>query len=261
MDDPNAEYMTGVKERFERNKEIFAKLISGESEAGENYYQKGTDGAKKLQSQLNKTFGDPMKSKLSTFVNSLGDIGSQLDNLAINTITKLEDSLFTFLTEGKFKFKEFADSIIKQIIRMAIKQMIFNILAGFTNRNAAASAPVATPTTTKNALGNTFANGIQPFARGGIVTKPTLFRYQQGGQFRRGLMAEAGPEAIMPLRRGPSGRLGVEAHGGGTNISIAVDAKGSRVEGDGASAKRLGNAISEAVRKEIVHQQRPGGLL
>ena len=28
-----------------------------------------------------------------------------------------------------------------------------------------------------------------------------------------GLMGEAGAEAVMPLRRGPSGRLGVEMHG------------------------------------------------
>jgi hypothetical protein len=60
------------------------------------------------------------------------------------------------------------------------------------------------------------ASGMQPFANGGmftnsIVSSPTLFQFADGGAMRTGLMGEAGPEAIMPLRRGPDGRLGVEA--------------------------------------------------
>ena len=42
---------------------------------------------------------------------------------------------------------------------------------------------------------------------GGIVTRPTVFPFARG----IGLMGEAGPEAILPFRRGPGGRLGVEA--------------------------------------------------
>ena len=57
------------------------------------------------------------------------------------------------------------------------------------------------------------SNGVQPFARGGVVNQPTLFPFADGGTTRTGLMGEAGPEAIMPLSRGPSGRLGVDASG------------------------------------------------
>ncbi len=53
------------------------------------------------------------------------------------------------------------------------------------------------------ANGGVFAqNKVVPFAYGGIVNKPTLFPMANGA----GLMGEAGPEAIMPLRRGPGGR-------------------------------------------------------
>ena len=45
-------------------------------------------------------------------------------------------------------------------------------------------------------------NKIVPYAKGGIVSQPTLFKYAGGGAGRFGLMSEAGPEAIMPLRRG-----------------------------------------------------------
>lgn len=53
--------------------------------------------------------------------------------------------------------------------------------------------------------------GATPFAKGGVVSSPTYFG--SGGGL--GLMGEAGAEAIMPLKRGPDGALGVAAEGGG----------------------------------------------
>ena len=59
--------------------------------------------------------------------------------------------------------------------------------------------------------GAAFAGGrVRAFARGGVVTAPTTFPMRGG----TGLMGEAGPEAIMPLTRGPDGSLGVRAAGG-----------------------------------------------
>jgi tape measure domain-containing protein len=46
---------------------------------------------------------------------------------------------------------------------------------------------------------------VIPFAKGGVVTQPTLFPMANG----TGLMGEAGAEAVMPLRRMRDGRLGV----------------------------------------------------
>jgi muramidase (phage lysozyme) len=63
------------------------------------------------------------------------------------------------------------------------------------------------------AQGAAFAGGaVIPFATGGVVSAPTLFPMAGG---RRGLMGEAGEEAIMPLARTPSGALGVRSAGGG----------------------------------------------
>ena len=62
------------------------------------------------------------------------------------------------------------------------------------------------------AAGGAFAGGrVRAFADGGVIGGPTWFPMRGG----LGLMGEAGPEAIMPLRRGPDGRLGVQAQGGG----------------------------------------------
>jgi hypothetical protein len=58
--------------------------------------------------------------------------------------------------------------------------------------------------------GNVFHHGqLVPFAAGGVVDRPVVFPMAQGA----GLMGEAGPEAVMPLRRGPDGKLGVAAEG------------------------------------------------
>ena len=89
-----------------------------------------------------------------------------------------------------------------------------------------------------------------------------MFQYKQGGVGNYGLMGEAGTEAIMPLRRGANGKLGVEASGGGvSNVVVNVDASGSNVQGDQPNAKALGSAIGAAVQAELVKQKRPGGLL
>lgn len=76
--------------------------------------------------------------------------------------------------------------------------------------------------------GGVFSGGsVVPFARGGIVDRPTIFPMAHG----MGLMGEAGPEAVMPLTRTAGGELGVKAEGnggGGTHITMNINAVDSR---------------------------------
>ena len=75
-----------------------------------------------------------------------------------------------------------------------------------------------------NARGNVFdTEGVRAFSRGGtftnqIVTDPTLFKFSKG----TGLMGEAGPEAIVPLKRMANGDLGVRSAGGGSQVTVNV---------------------------------------
>lgn len=71
---------------------------------------------------------------------------------------------------------------------------------------------------TMSANGNAFGpSGVIPFANGGVVDKPTFFQFSRG----TGVMGEAGPEAVMPLKRGADGKLGVA--GGGNTVNVNVN--------------------------------------
>ena len=111
----------------------------------------------------------------------------------------------------------------------------------------------------KNALGNVYAkNKIVPFAYGGIVSRPTLFPMKNGA----GLMGEAGPEGILPLKRGKDGKLGVIAQGGGsTNVVVNVDASGTSVQGNEPQANALGELIGTMIQSTLIEESRAGGLL
>jgi lambda family phage tail tape measure protein len=81
-----------------------------------------------------------------------------------------------------------------------------------------------------SAKGNVFSHGqsMTAYAKGGIVTKPTIFPMSNG----TGLMGEAGPEAVMPLTRSANGKLGVQAEGSseGRDINITLVDERSKVK-------------------------------
>jgi lambda family phage tail tape measure protein len=227
------------------------------------------------QENYNSSLGGGFRDGAQAYVQSIGTMREATAQLAQTGIKGVEDAIFSLVTTGTANFQEFAASILRDTARMIIQQLILRsvmqvidaiggggapALSPLSNFNAAAAqyAPLA------NAMGNAYAaNGIVPFAMGGIVNKPTLFPFANGGAGRLGLMGEAGPEAIMPLRRLPNGRLGVEQAGGGSPVSVTVnvDASGSSVQGNAGQGEQLGRVISQAVQAELVRQQRPGGLL
>ncbi len=94
------------------------------------------------------------------------------------------------------------------------------------------------------ANGASFSQGrVQPFASGGIVSKPVAFPMRGG----TGLMGEAGPEAIMPLARGPDGKLGVRGGGGGGNVSVVMNIQTPDAEGFRRSQGQIAAQMSRAI--------------
>ena len=89
--------------------------------------------------------------------------------------------------------------------------------------------------------------GVTPFAKGGVVSSPTYFG--SGGGL--GLMGEAGAEAILPLKRGPDGALGVASEGGGgARIVFNVTAQ------DAASFRKSEGQIAAMLTRTVGRGQR-----
>lgn len=95
-----------------------------------------------------------------------------------------------------------------------------------------------------------FANGapfsqgrVMPFANGGVVQGATPFGMRGG----MGVMGEAGPEAIMPLARGPDGKLGVRMGGGGGSPTVVMNISTPDVQGFQRSKAQIAAQMSRAL--------------
>ena len=99
-----------------------------------------------------------------------------------------------------------------------------------------------------NRNGNMIQRGqITPFASGGVVNSPVLFPLRGG----TGLAGEAGPEAILPLKRGSDGKLGVN---GGHSASVTVTMNISTP--DAAGFQRSQTQIAASIARAIERGQR-----
>ncbi|WPZ05668.1 phage tail length tape measure family protein [Pelagerythrobacter marinus] len=177
--------------------------------------------------------------------------------------------------EGGNLFKQFADSVVNSLNRIIDKLLdrtldgfLDNLFAGglgFLGGGSSGSelggAVMNLSSARPNALGGAYGpGGIERFAKGGaftnsIVSTPTLFRFANGAAL--GEMGEAGPEAIMPLKRGPNGALGVQAHGGGSRRAEININNEYRIEGAVtpdmilAMIKQGGDATYDQVKRDL----------
>jgi len=121
-------------------------------------------------------------------------------------------------------------------VQNAIAGGIESLFSGLTGTGAASTAVAAA------------SGAVKPFASGGVIGTPTYFPLMQGGV---GLAGEAGPEAIMPLRRGPDGRLGVAGAGGGVNhitVQIATPDPGSFRRSESYITGQIARAVARGQR-------------
>jgi phage-related minor tail protein len=128
--------------------------------------------------------------------------------ISANAFSSAMARAFSQATVGGRQFDEVLKSLALRLSNLAVTAAFKPIAAGITS---SLNQLLAGMLGTGGANGVTAAMGaIKPFAAGGVIGAPTYFPLIQGGV---GLAGEAGPEAILPLARGPDGRLGVAAAG------------------------------------------------
>jgi phage-related minor tail protein len=187
----------------------------------------------------------------------LQDLRDRNEELANTIASSFEDS-FTSIVDGtksvKDAFREMALDIVKHLFKVLVMQQMVNSIGGAVGGNVGAALQ-----SYKFADGAAFSGGnVIPFASGGVVGSPTYFG-MGGGQ--TGLMGEAGPEAIMPLKRGPDGKLGVSTTGGSQSVTVVQNINVSTGVQQTVRAEVMGlmPQIAAASKAAVLDAKRRGG--
>lgn len=149
----------------------------------------------------------------------------------------MADAMTQFVMTGKMSFSSLAQSMIADMIRMQMRAAMapvtsalgsgfMSLFSGQSGAEKAVAADINSAGLGGFAKGGAFTAHAQAFANGGTFTNkifnsPTPFLFANGSKF--GVMGEAGEEAVMPLDRDSSGRLGVKAIGGGGGANVTVN--------------------------------------
>ncbi|EBJ8440536.1 phage tail tape measure protein [Salmonella enterica] len=209
---------------------------------------------------------------LDNFLAQGGNVAGMTENVFTNAFNGMADSIANFAVTGKGSFRSLTVSILADLAKMeariAASKLLGSVLAMFGfGTSAGGSTPSgayssAALSVIPNADGGVYRSaGLSQYS-GSIVNRPTFFAFAKGA----GVMGEAGPEAILPLRRGADGKLGVVAAASGGmamfapeyNIEIHNDA------GNGQIGPQALQAVYNIGKKAAIdfwqQQSRDGGI-
>ena len=203
---------------------------------------------------------------------------SQINKLQIGLVDTMRErstNMLTGLLTGTQSFKDsmvglfssLTQSIVQNLIEMAAQALLTKtILSSFMSFGGGAGGgnnPGAVPMFA-NAKGGVYSSPSLSAYSGQIVSNPTMFAFAKGA----GLMGEAGPEAIMPLKRGADGSLGVRAIGmpqqaaAAPNVYITIEGGGNvntqADQGWEEFGKQMGNIAAQESQKVINRNLKPG---
>lgn len=224
---------------------------------------------------------------VSDWVTTSKNAYAQMRDLAVSSFDAMADGVATFATTGKFNFSSFATSVIADLIKIQTRMAassLFSSLFGIGMSAAGAAAGGAASGSggatgdmgmgtgwqnyVPNAKGGVYASPSLSAFSGQIVDRPTTFAFAKGA----GLMGEAGPEAIMPLKRGADGSLGVRMVGANQQAVSTAPQVTIHIDGSGNTATQatvgyeqfgadIGRYVDQRYRTLRDRDLRPGGTI
>jgi hypothetical protein len=224
-----------------------------------------------------------LKAESVVLLSSIDERTKTYSDAFNNTVNSMSDALVDFAMTGKASFGDMIQSMILDLIKFEQRQMMMaayqgmggsgGVLGALGSIAGSVGASLFGPSTATagelanfggygsansglgavqpDALGGVYNQGRMAFAKGGtftntIVTRPTTFAFAKGA----GLMGESGPEAIMPLKRGANGSLGIQGGGGG-NVDVVVNNYGQEKATTKETTDSRGNRRIEVIVGEM----------
>ncbi|HGM6348244.1 TPA: phage tail tape measure protein [Serratia marcescens] len=189
-----------------------------------------------------------LKKGMMDWSANAGNVYGQVKDATTRTFDGMTGMLTNFVTTAKASFNDFAKSVLTDLASMMIKMAMFNALKAGMNFFAPSGNDPGQVPMFANAKGGVYSSPSLSAYSGQIVSNPTMFAFAKGA----GLMGEAGPEAIMPLKRGADGSLGVRANGvmGNQtliNVDITLNSDGSNQVQATSGFESAGNDIANYV--------------
>jgi tape measure domain-containing protein len=158
-----------------------------------------------VEEAMSKLGGTTMKETKD----AIDEIGVAIGSSLSSGVGQLTDAIY----DADSSFQEFASNFLISIAKMITQLLILSALKSSLKGTSIGSF-------FGFADGGTFRSGTG--LEEGVYDSPTVFKFAQGGTFgtRTGVLGEAGPEAILPLRRNSSGALGVMAESASTTVNV-----------------------------------------
>lgn len=213
---------------------------------GVDFMKYGQDTVSSLENQINKTIELEEAEKIRQ--KTIEEARQQQEQLSDHISGSMEDAFMSIVDGTKSvedAFRDMARQIIAELMRVLVVKQMVSAATGFFGF----------------ADGGAFQGGsqIQAYANGGVVGSPTYFPMAGG---KTGLMGEAGPEAIMPLKRGKDGKLGVAVDGNQQQSVVINQSFNFAANGDD-SVKRIiaseAPKIAKMTEAQILDNRRRGG--
>lgn len=239
-----------IDDMINKEKDLVVEL----DEKYQSLRENDTYRLQQLQGGFN-SYMDDLNVRMNDYASFSKDFMSGMESSLTSSFTtffdKTSESFLNLKELGKSVFKSLLEQVQQLIVKLLVMQSIKIAMSGFTG---GASMFMAN--------GGAFSGGsVQAFATGTVIDTPTYFPLANS---KTGLMGEAGPEAIMPLKRDSKGSLGVKVNGDlgqskGNTVNVHVNNyTNSRIETTTNSDGSISVEVLEDIEKRLAARTAAG---